>query len=112
MIVMKKTLLDSVRDIEVQAASIVQQAQHQVDDEMAMIQHNAAAERDAREKRATLQARSIIDESVRAAHIEASRILEDAKRIANKVHDIADMNRDRTLAKAKELLGKDYGIFL
>ncbi|OGY31194.1 MAG: hypothetical protein A3C02_04120 [Candidatus Andersenbacteria bacterium RIFCSPHIGHO2_02_FULL_45_11] len=112
MTMMKKTLLDSVREVEKEAAHLLQRAKEAADEEIAEIRKKADLERSAVEERAAQTTLNVIDERVRMAEEEANRIRENASKAVNEIHIVARRNRDKAIAKAKEFLRSEYGISL
>lgn len=109
---MKKSLLDIVGEIEIEADDILKNAQERAEEELAEIKAAAQHEQMAVQEHAAQKSRSIIDEHVRAAEEEAARITEDAKRIVVTVQRSAKQNRERALLKARTLFNTLYGTSL
>lgn len=109
---MKKSLLDIVGEIEIEADDILQNAQERAKEELAEIKASVANEQVAIQERAAQTSASIINEHVRSAEEEATQITEDAKRVVATIHQNAAKNRERALLKAKTLFNTLYGTSL
>lgn len=112
MTTMKKSLLEIVGEIEIEADGILTHAQERAEEEFAEIRATVANEKATIQKRATQTSASIIHEHVRLAEEEATQITEDAKRVAVRIHDNAAKNRERALLKARALFNTLYGTSL
>lgn len=109
---MKKSLLEIVGDIEIEAEGIIANAQERVEEELAEIKTLVAREQAVIQERATQTSTSIINEHIRAAEEDATRIREDAKRIVVSIQIGAKKNRERALLKARTLFNTLYGTSL
>lgn len=112
MTTMKKTLLDSVQDIEQEASTLVKQAQERAEQEVITIRQNAMQERELVQQRAAQTSQSIIEEHLKSARAEAIHIKEESKHIVSKIHTFAQGNRERAIKKVKELCKEEYDISL
>ena len=108
MIMMKKTLLHEVKDIEHEALALVAQAKEDVAQELAKIHTNVEAAKKTTELKAAQTAIAIIAERKRAAGEEAREITEQSRSIALQIHQAAEKNRSRALEKANILFRKEY----
>lgn len=109
---MKKSLLEIVGDIEIEADSIIAHAQGRAEEELAEIKATVQHEAAAIQQRATQTSAVIVHEHIRAAEAEAARITEDAKRIVVTIQNGAKKNRERALIKARALFNSLYGTSL
>jgi len=112
MIMMKKTLLNEIQDLEKQAETLVSDAKEQVALKIADIRQHTEHARLGIQEKATQTSRSIIDEHMRAAKLEASEIANQSKFIVSQVQVAAQNNRARTLETAQSFFEKEYGISL